>query len=258
MILLGLKITENNLEVITHKMTSDIGTIEGSIKEVIILGDSKEIAVECKGSSKELIDKKVNLEMNSIEALKESNPKWPDYMIKTYHENYGVPYIFINGCVAYIKDIDIKNNRIKCDLSKEALQIDEINNLVYGSIVKIDLYENSFLNQAKDVAENYLAGLSEMSGIYKINNQENAHFSEDGNLHIDGAFYADGMDDYEWFFSVEKKYIAELYTALTGIESKEDISKPLIEFLKQNKIDVSQLEALCIENNIKHSFDVWR
>ena len=92
----------------------------------------------------------------------------------------------------------------------------------------------------------------------KINDSENARFDADGNLHIDGASYVEGLDGYEWFFQVEKKYINALYSAISGTDADTNQDSLLIEFLTKNKIRVSQLVKVCEENEIKHFFTTYR
>ena len=92
----------------------------------------------------------------------------------------------------------------------------------------------------------------------KINDSENAIFDENGNLQIDGASYVEGLDDYEWFFQIEKKYINDLYKAISGINTDDNQSNSLIDFLIKNKIEVSELVEVCQKNNIKHYFTTYR
>ena len=92
----------------------------------------------------------------------------------------------------------------------------------------------------------------------KINDSENAIFDENGNLQITGASYIEGLDDYEWFFQIEKKYIKDLYRAISGINTDDEQSNLLIEFLIQNKIKVNILVKVCKKNNIEHHFTTYR
>ena len=79
--------------------------IAGLIREVVILGDSKEILVEVSDDlSNSLIEQK---------------------------------QILINGHSAIIRDIN--KNRFKTDLTPEMLRSDDLDNLIYGSEVIVDL-----------------------------------------------------------------------------------------------------------------------
>ena len=79
--------------------------IVGLIREVVIMGDTKEILVEInKDSAESLVE---NMEVS------------------------------INGHIAAIRDIN--ENRFKTDLTAIMLQSEELDNLIYGSEVSINL-----------------------------------------------------------------------------------------------------------------------
>ena len=103
-----------------------------------------------------------------------------------------------------------------------------------------------------------LNGSEDIMDYIKINDSENAIFDENGNLQIDGASYVEGLDDYEWFFQIEKKYINDLYTAISGINTDDNQSNLLIDFLINNKIKVSELVEVCKKSNIEHYFTTYR
>ena len=103
-----------------------------------------------------------------------------------------------------------------------------------------------------------LSGSEDIMDYIKINDSENAIFDENGNLQIDGASYVEGLDDYEWFFQIEKKYINDLYKAISGINTDDNQSNSLIDFLIKNKIKVSELVEVCQKNNIEHYFTTYR
>ena len=89
---------ENNLEA---KMSETVGLI----REVVIMGDAKEILVEI-------------------------NKDFADFLVENME-------VSINGHITSIRDIN--ENRFKTDLTALMLQSEELDNLIYGSEVTIHL-----------------------------------------------------------------------------------------------------------------------
>ena len=76
----------------------------------------------------------------------------------------------------------------------------------------------------------------------KVNQNEYACLDSQGNLLVDGAFYDEGMDDYEWFFSVNNKDLPSLF----------------LHTLSKQKIGSSQLTDICKKQEIDYNLNVWR
>jgi hypothetical protein len=92
----------------------------------------------------------------------------------------------------------------------------------------------------------------------KINDTENAVFDDKGTLHIDGASYIEGLDDYEWFFSIDRSELPKLYAELSNDEvNAEELPDLFIKTIIDREINVARLKEICEFKKIDHHFDCW-
>ena len=92
----------------------------------------------------------------------------------------------------------------------------------------------------------------------KINATENAVFDDKGTLHIDGASYIEGMDDYEWFFCIDRSELPKLYAEISSDEvSLDDLPDLFIKTIIDREINVARLKEICEFKKIDHYFDCW-
>ena len=92
----------------------------------------------------------------------------------------------------------------------------------------------------------------------KINATENAVFDDKGTLHIDGASYIEGMDDYEWFFCIDRSELPKLYAEISNdAVNAEELPDRFIKTLMDRNIDVGRLKDICKLKEIDHHFSCW-
>ena len=94
--------------------------------------------------------------------------------------------------------------------------------------------------------------------VIEINSSENAWFTENGHLQMDGASYIEGLPDYEWYFATHKDYFPKIYKELSGnTEAQEDISNVLMKYLEENGTTISELMDICRTNELEYHFSNW-
>ena len=94
--------------------------------------------------------------------------------------------------------------------------------------------------------------------VIEINSSENAWFTENGCLQMDGASYIEGLPDYEWFFATHKDNFPIIYKELSGnTEAQEDISNVLMKYLEENGTTISELMDICRTNELVYHFSNW-
>ena len=94
--------------------------------------------------------------------------------------------------------------------------------------------------------------------IININDSEFAYLNSNGDLSINGASYIEGMDDYEWFFCIDRSELPKLYAEISNDEvSSDDLPDLFIKTIIDREINVARLKEICEFKKIDHYFDCW-
>ena len=94
--------------------------------------------------------------------------------------------------------------------------------------------------------------------VIEINSSENAWFTEDGHLQMDGASYIEGLPDYEWFFATHKDNFPIIYKELSGdAKVHEDIANVLMNYMGEKGTKISKLMDISKANELEYHFSNW-